>query len=98
MSPDIEWRLGEEAEKETMPKCLWNWPVRAGRQVVSPQAQANSVVAFIDRSFGPERVVALLRTLRTAQSLPQAIETALPISYAAFEQQWQQWLETRLSE
>jgi hypothetical protein len=84
--------------KITSPQYLWDWPVRDGRQLASPQAQANSVVAFIERSFGAERVAAFLRTLHTAQSLPQAIEAALPTSYASFEQQWQAWLETRLNQ
>ena len=84
--------------KLTLPKYLWDWPVRDSRRLASPQAQANSVIAFIDRSFGAEHVVDFLRTLHTAQSLPQAIEAALPISYAAFEQRWQQWLKTKLSE
>jgi hypothetical protein len=82
----------------TSPKYLWDWPVRDGRRLASPQAQTNSVIAFIDRSFGAERVVHFLRTLHTARSLPQAIEATLPISYTDFEQQWQTWLETRLSE
>ncbi len=84
--------------KLTLPKYLWDWPVRDSRRLAAPQAQANSVIAFMDQSFGAERVVEFLRTLHTAQSLTQAIETTLPISYAAFEQRWQQWLKTKLSE
>ena len=84
--------------KITLPKYLWDWPVRDSRRLASPQAQTNSVITYIDRTFGAERVLTFLRTLDTAQSLPQAIEAALPISYAAFEQQWQHWLETWLSE
>ena len=84
--------------KLTLPKYLWDWPVRDSRRLASPQAQANSVIAFIDRTFGAERVVDFLRTLQTAQSLPQAIEATLPTSYASFERQWQQWLKAMLSE
>jgi hypothetical protein len=84
--------------KITAPQYLWEWPVRDGRRLAAPQAQTNSVIAFIERSFGAERVVAFLRTLGTARSLPQAIEATLPVSYAAFERQWQQWLEKKLSE
>ena len=98
---DLDAYLGVEllkGRKLTLPKYLWDWPVRDSRRLASPQAQANSVIAFIDRSFGAERAVYFLRTLRTAQSLPQAIEAALPISYAAFEQQWQTWLNARLND
>lgn len=98
---DLDTYIGTDllrGRKITLPQYLWDWPVRDGRRLASPQAQANSVVAFIDRSFGAERVVHLLRTLRTTQSLPQAIEATLPISYPVFEQQWQQWLIQRLGE
>jgi hypothetical protein len=84
--------------KITLPKYLWDWPVRDSRRLASPQAQTNSVVAFIDRSYGVQGVIKFLQTLNTAQSLPQAIEASLPISYASFEQQWQHWLDTRLRE
>ncbi len=83
--------------KLTLPRYLWDWPVRDGRRLASPQAQANSVIAYIEQTFGAARVVDFLKALRTAHSLPQAIETALPVSYVTFEQQWQRWLQARLS-
>lgn len=100
-SHDLDTYIGADllrGRKITLPKYLWDWPVRDSRRLASPQAQTNSVIAFIDQSFGAERVVDFLRTLRTAHSLPQAIEATLPISYPSFEQQWQQWLEAKLSE
>jgi hypothetical protein len=100
-SPNLDDYIGMallRGRKITLPQYLWDSPVRDSRRLASPQAQTNSVIAFIDRSFGAEHVVSFLKTLHTAQSLPQAIEATLPISYASFERQWQVWLETRLNE
>ena len=97
---DLDGYIGTDllrGRRLTLPQYLWDWPVRDGRRLASPQAQANSVIAFIDQSFGAERVVALLKTLNTARSLPQAIEATLPLSYVSFEQHWQQWLEEKLN-
>jgi hypothetical protein len=98
---DLDTYIGTallRGRKLTLPRYLWDWPIRDSRRLTAPQAQTNSVIAFIERSFGAERVVYFLRALHAAQSLPQAIEATLPISYASFEQQWQQWLEMKLSE
>ena len=56
-----------------------------------PTTQA--VVAFIDQQYGPYGVRNFLRAIGPAQSLPEAIEKGLGVSYAEFEQQWQAWLK-----
>ncbi len=97
MSPDLEWRRGLAARPQDHSAQIPVGLTCARRPPPRFTARTDkSVIAYIDRSFGAERVVYFLRTLHSAQSLPQAIEAALPISYASFEQQWQQWLEARL--
>lgn len=86
-----------QGRKLTLPKYLWDWPVRDSRRLASPQAQANSVVVYIDQNFGPYGVVRFLKALGAAPSLPAAIEGSLPIGYNVFEQQWQTWLAKQLS-
>ena len=82
----------------TLPKYLWDWPIRDGRRLASPQAQANSVIAYIDQTFGADSVLNFLKALGSARALPQAIEGSLPVDYNSFERQWQEWINQRLHE
>ena len=84
--------------KLTLPKYLWDWPIRDGRRLASPQAQANSVIAYIDQAFGADAVLKLLRALGSAGSLSQAIEGSLPVDYNSYERQWQKWINQKLRE
>ncbi len=81
----------------TLPKYLWDWPIRDSRRLNVPQAQANSVIVFIDQSFGASRVIKFLNALGAAKSLPRAIEASVPMTYDDFEKQWKAWIIKQLS-
>ena len=77
-------------------EALWTWPVvptaapsRAQEMVM---AEASALIAFIDQTYKPERVIELLHVLPRAQSLSQAIQL-LGLPYDEFRQQWQDWLQ-----
>ncbi len=85
-----------QGRKITLPKYLWDWPIRDSRRLNAPQAQANSVIVYIDRSFGAPHVLKFLKAIGSANSLPHAIEASLPIAYDDFERLWLEWIGQRL--
>ena len=74
---------------------LWDWHEQGDRLVALQHIvvnEAEAVVAFIDERYGEEYVVRFLNALGRAQTLGEAIETALPVSFEEFNQQWRQWI------
>jgi hypothetical protein len=55
-------------------------------------AESIALIRFVDQRYGSNQVPQLLKALRTAASLSQAVE-AIGLSYPEFKQQWQLWLQ-----
>ncbi len=77
--------------------ALWSWsePIPENRQQLL-LAQATALVRYIAERYGPDKVIALLRAIRTAPSLSAALE-ASGLSYEDIAAHWDEWLQ-RLSE
>ncbi len=77
--------------------ALWSWsgPIPENRQQLL-LAQATALVRYIAERYGPDKVIALLRAIRTAPSLSAALE-ASGLSYEDIAAHWDDWLQ-RLSE
>jgi hypothetical protein len=74
---------------------MWTWPTAEQDPATVEQMatqEANAAIIFIEEKYGRDGVVRFLNALGTARSLEAAIETALPIDYAEFDQQWNQWI------
>jgi hypothetical protein len=74
---------------------LWDWPTDGhyfGLLEHVAVAEAQAVVVYIEERYGREGVVRFLNSLGKAQSLDEAIETALPTSFSEFNQRWQKWI------
>jgi hypothetical protein len=74
---------------------LWMWPIDEKAPATLEQAaqqEAKAVIIYIEERYGPGGVVRFLNSLGTARSLEAAIQTALPIEYAEFDQQWNKWI------
>lgn len=56
-------------------------------------AEIDALIAFIEERYGNGGVIKLLNALGPARSIEQAIETALSVPFADFNQQWQAWIE-----
>ncbi len=87
-SADIANRL------EQLPlEAVWTWsdPMTEDKRNLS-QAQATVLVQFIDEHYGPDKIIALVRAVREADSLPAALE-ASGLSYADIAAQWTAWLK-----
>jgi hypothetical protein len=56
------------------------------------RAQSSALIQFIDETYGPDTVIEFFRSLRTARSLSQAIES-IGLPYGNFEAKWAAWLE-----
>ncbi len=74
---------------------LWDWPTDGQyfgplEQVATQEAEA--VVIYIEERYGQDGVVRLLNALGKAHSLEEAIEAALPVSFAEFDRQWSKWI------
>jgi hypothetical protein len=55
--------------------------------------EIDALIAFIEERYGNAAVIKLLNALGPARWLDQAIETALNVPYAEFDQQWQTWID-----
>jgi hypothetical protein len=75
---------------------LWRWS--SDRQIPDNQydvidGEIDSLIAFIEDTHGPIGVVKFLNALGPARSIDQAIETALNVPFAEFNQQWLEWID-----
>jgi hypothetical protein len=74
---------------------LWTWPP-AGNDAATlePAAlqEAKAVIIYIEERYGPDGVVRFLNALGKARSSETAIQTALAIDYAEFDQRWTKWI------
>ncbi len=76
-------------------EALWNWDHHGQTLDQAPPVavdEAEAVVIFIEDRYGKEGVVRFLNALGQAQSSKDAIETALSIPYAEFNQKWLAWI------
>ena len=64
-----------------------------GGQYAVIDGEIDSLIAFVEDTRGPAGVIEFLNALGPARSLDQAIESALNVPYAEFEQQWQRWID-----
>ncbi len=74
---------------------LWTWPAAGHDPATVEQAamqEAKAVIIFIEEKYGRDGVVRFLNSLGKARSLEAAIQTALPIEYAEFDQRWNKWI------
>jgi hypothetical protein len=75
--------------------ALWDWPTQ-GRGFGLLQhvavSEAEAIIAFLAEQHGEGGLVHFLNTLGKAQSLEEALETALPVTFEEFNRQWQQWI------
>ncbi len=72
---------------------MWQVPITASNQERGLlQAQAGMLIDFMDKTYGASEVYQFFRALRSAQSLPHAIEIA-GLPYSEFEKKWQVWLD-----
>jgi hypothetical protein len=74
---------------------LWDWPTEGrGFGLLQHIAvnEAEAVVAFIIEQYGEDGLVDFLNALGPAQSLEEAIEAALPVSFEEFNRQWKRWI------
>ena len=70
---------------------LWDWPADASKASVQVRlANASALVQFIDETYGEEMVLRFFHTLRSAQSLAQAID-GLGVPYSEFDAKWLEW-------
>jgi hypothetical protein len=74
---------------------LWAWPTEGRgfgllQHVASNEAEA--VVAFVEDRYNADGVVRFLNALGPAQSLEEAVETALHLSFGEFQRDWKQWI------
>ena len=60
------------------------------------QTETESVIAFISERFGGDRVIPFLNALGAAQSMEQATQTGLGMTFADFNRQWLHWIGTSL--
>ena len=92
---DALFNLSTLQDNELLPLAdLWNWRIRTTQNsnvLEHMQIETSAVVAFVEQRFGPRDVVSLLNAIGSAGSLPQAIESSLPIRYDEFDQQWKDW-------
>jgi hypothetical protein len=74
---------------------LWDWPAQ-GRGFGLLQhiavGEVEAIIAFLAEQYGEGSLVHFLNALGKAQSLEEAIETALPVTFEEFNRQWQQWI------
>ncbi|HLF26234.1 MAG TPA: hypothetical protein VJG32_07855 [Anaerolineae bacterium] len=84
------------AEADLLPlESLWYWPHESATNTLPVdrlQRQAASVVVFMAREFGLWSLAYFMRAIRSAESLPEAIEATLDVNYADFVSQWRAWL------
>jgi hypothetical protein len=69
-------------------EALWQWDTE--RSVEQRLAYASALIQFIDETYGANTVRRFFRTLRFAQSLPQALSRS-GVVLEEFEQKWQAW-------
>ena len=75
-------------------EALWAWSDNSDEdQQQLSLANATALVQFIDTHYGPDKVIALLRAIDQAHSLPAALE-ASGLSYTDIVAQWSDWLQT----
>jgi hypothetical protein len=95
-SPEEELYHPELLDSKGLPSLatVWAWPETASVSGIEDLllAESTALIKFIDETYGAEKVAALLRAARDAQSLPDAIKIA-GLSYPEFSQNWQAWLK-----
>ncbi len=74
--------------------ALWDWPLTTSTSGIGDLlfVESTALIKFIDETYGSEKVIALLRAVPDAQSLPDAIKT-IGLPYDSFKQKWQAWLK-----
>lgn len=74
----------------------WTWHVdqdpSMGANNDRGQIEAEAVIAYIDQTYGPDKVVQFLNALGPAKSTADAIQIALNMKFADFNQGWLKWL------
>lgn len=56
------------------------------------QIEAEAVMAYIDQTYGPEKVVQFLNVIGSAHSTAEAVQAALNVKFADFNRGWLKWL------
>jgi hypothetical protein len=75
---------------------LWDWPSNGqGFGLLQHVAvnEAEAVIIFVEDQYKEDGVVHFLNALGRAQSLEEAIEAALPVSFEEFNRKWMLWIE-----
>jgi hypothetical protein len=61
-------------------------------------AQLYQLVRFVEQEYGASAVTQLLQAIDAAKSLPEAIENGLGVPFAEFNQKWQTWVKTNITD
>ena len=75
---------------------LWTLPPDAlmtGGDGEIVDAEIDALIALIEERYGNAGVIKFLNALGPARSIDQAIETALNVPFAEFNQQWLEWID-----
>ena len=76
-------------------KSLWHWPLNlppSSNMLNVIHSETDAAIAFIEQEFTPAGVARFLNAIGKEDSFQDAVEAGLGLSYAVFEQRWQQWV------
>jgi len=74
------------------------WGKFTSENDVQKVSESSAVIDFIEQKYGAASVAKILKSMRTAQSFADVIETGLGVPFAEFDQKWQAWAKANLAQ